>query len=186
MDIALISAIFLNDTLKIIWLGSALFLAGVWEALLWKSSWFQFCNYPINVQVFGENKKWRGLITLPLTHLVSVFVFQYLETELFHFPASLICFSSLNLVSYGLLVGLIFNLSELPNSFLKRRLNIPPGDESNPLFYLLDNLDSTYGTLLLWYLYFHFPLHLISTGLIVSPLLFFGATWIRRQLKLKS
>ncbi|MEC4990340.1 MAG: CDP-archaeol synthase [Oscillatoria sp. PMC 1068.18] len=186
MNFAIIWTIFLNDTLNIIWLGSALFLAGILEALLWKTSWFQFCNYPIQVQLFGENKKWRGLITLPLTHLLSVFLLQDIETTFFHFPTKIIGFSSFNILSYGLLVGLIFNLSELPNSFLKRRFDISPGDESNHFFYLLDQLDSTYGTLLLWYFYFNFPLHLIFTGVIISPLLFIGATWVRRQLKLKT
>ncbi len=79
----------------------------------------------------------------------------------------------------------IVNLSELPNSFIKRRLDIPPGDESSKVFYLIDHMDSTYGVLILWYLYFHFPFHLIITGIIVTPLLFMGATELRKKLGLK-
>lgn len=176
----------LQDSSNIAWLGCALFLAGILESLLWRTSLFNFCNYPIQPQWFGENKKWRGLITLPLTHLLSVYLFQALDTQFLHVSDPIISFASLDCLSYGLLTGLVFNLSELPNSFIKRRLSIPSGDESNVFFYFMDHIDSTYGTLLLWYIGFCFPLHLILTGLLISPLLFIGATWIRRKLHLKT
>lgn len=176
----------LQDSLNIIWLGCALLLAGILESLLWKTNLFDFCNYPISPQWFGENKKWRGLITLPLTHLLSVYLFKMVDAQLLCVATPIISFSGLDCLSYGLLTGFVFNLSELPNSLIKRRLGIPPGDENNPVFYWVDHIDSTYGTLLLWYAYFHFPLHLIITGLIISPFLFIGTTWIRKKLHLKT
>lgn len=185
MSINLILSVLLNDTFKIFWLGLALFVAGVLEALLWKTPLLQFCDRPIQVQWFGENKKWRGLITLPFTHLLSVLLFRYLETDIFGFPVYWEALTSLNILVYGLLGGFIFNLSELPNSFIKRRLNIASGDESHPLFYWIDHMDSTYGILLFAYFCCGFSLHLVVTGLILSPFLFMGATWFRRKLGLK-
>ena len=176
---------FLNDTLNLLWLAIGLFLAGVIEAFLWKTSVFQLLNIPIQTQWFGANKKWRGLVGLPLAMVASVFLLQLLEELLPRLSQDVILFSDFNLLEFGLLVGLIFNLSELPNSFVKRRLEIPPGDESSKFFYFIDHMDSTYGVLLLWYLYFHFPLHLIINGLIVTPLLFMGATELRKKLGLK-
>jgi hypothetical protein len=176
------------EIVNLIWLSIGLFIAGVLEAFLWKTSFFQLFNQPINSKLFGENKKWRGLISLPLANLISVWLLQ--EVELYLFPPldhldNLILFSNYNFLEYGILVGFVFNLSELPNSFIKRRLNIPPGDESNKFFYFIDHLDSTSGVLILWYFYFHFPLNFVLVGLIVTPLLFMGATLLRKQLGLK-
>ena len=175
---------FVSDTLNLLWLALGLFLAGVIEAFLWKTSIFQALNIPIQTQWFGANKKWRGLISLPLAMLASVYLLHLIETFI-PVPQDAILFSNFNLLQFGLLVGFVFNLSELPNSFVKRRLAIPPGDESNKIFYFVDHMDSTYGVLILWYFYFHFPLHFIVTGLIITPLLFMGATELRKKLGLK-
>lgn len=176
---------FVLDTLNLLWLALGLFLAGVMEAFLWKTSVFQLLNFPIQTEWFGANKKWRGLVSLPLAMLASVYLLHLVETFSPYIPQDAILFSNFNLLQFGLLVGFVFNLSELPNSFVKRRLAIPPGDESNKIFYFVDHMDSTYGVLILWYFYFHFPLHFIVTGLIVTPLLFMGATELRKKLGLK-
>ena len=171
------------DTLNLLWLALGLFIAGVIEAFLWKTHPFQLLNVPIQAEWFGFNKKWRGLISLPLAMVISVCLLDLVE--LVALPDQTILFSDFNPLEFGLLVGFVFNLSELPNSFVKRRLNIPPGNEDNKLFYFIDHMDSTYGVLILWYFYFHFPLHFIITGLIVTPLLFMGATELRKKLGLK-
>ena len=177
--------VFLADTLNLLWLALSLFLAGVIEAFLWKTTPFQLLNIPIQTQWFGANKKWRGLISLPLAMVVSVYVFKLWELGFPALTRQAIAFSNFNLIEFGLLMGFIFNLAELPNSFIKRRLDIPPGDESSKVFYFIDHMDSTYGVLILWYFYFHFPLHFILTSLIVTPLLFMGATELRKKLGLK-
>lgn len=176
--------LFLIDTLNLLWLAFALFIAGVIEAFLWKTPIFQLLNVPIQAQWFGANKKWRGLVSLPLAMLLSVYLLRWVESLLIT-PDNAILFSNFKLIEFGLLVGFVFNLAELPNSFIKRRLDIPPGDETNKLFYFIDHMDSTYGVLILWYFYFHFPLHFILTGLVVTPLLFMGATELRKKLGLK-
>ena len=57
------------------------------------------------------------------------------------------------------LVGAAYSLGELPNSFLKRRLNIPEGGKTRgkftkPFFAVLDNLDSVLTvTLAVYFLY---------------------------------
>ena len=176
---------FIPDTLNLLWLALSLFIAGVIEAFLWKTSPFQALNIPIQTAWFGANKKWRGLISLPIAMLISVCILKTVEILIPALSRQTISFSNFNLIEFGLLVGFIFNLAELPNSFVKRRLNIPPGDENNKFFYFIDHMDSTYGVLILWYFYFHFPLHFILTGLIVTPLLFMGATELRKKLGLK-
>lgn len=52
----------------------------------------------------------------------------------------------------GSLVGIAYALFELPNSFLKRRLNIKPGEKApgpgKILFSILDQIDSLFGCVL--------------------------------------
>ena len=153
-----LSQMALHDLLCLIWLGCPLLLASIIEALLWKTPLFATLSYPIQADWFGSNKQWRGLVSLPLAHWISVWLFQILEnsTSLI----SPILLNSFNPVLYGVLIGFVFNLSELPNSFIKRRLQIPPGDESNPIFYWIDHMDSPYGMLLV--LYFCFKLATLS------------------------
>ena len=177
--------ILVQDTLNLLWLALGLFIAGVIEAFLWRTSAFALLNKPIQTELFGANKRWRGLVSLPLAMVFSVYLLHLVELAFPSIFSDVVLFSDFNLLEFAVLVGFIFNLSELPNSFVKRRLAIPPGDESSKIFYLIDHMDSTYGVLLLWYLYFHFPLHLIITGLIVTPLLFMGATELRKNLGLK-
>lgn len=173
------------DFLNLIWISLGLFLAGVLEAFLWKTPPFQLLNFPLQKDWFGQNKRWRGLLSLPLTFLLSVILFQGIESIWQINPSFAIHFRDFNPIEFGLLTGFVFNLSELPNSFVKRRLNIPPGEESNIISYLFDHIDSTYGVLILWYFYFNFPLHFIEVSLVVTPLLFMGATWLRKRLGLK-
>lgn len=173
------------DSCNVLWLGCSLFLASALEAVLWKTPYFEPFNRPIHSGWFGANKRWRGLISLPLAHTVSVCCLQILERYLVPTSTNFILFSDFNGIEYGLIVGFVFNLAELPNSFIKRRLKIPPGDESSWVFYVIDHMDSTFGVLILWSLYFQFPLHLILVGIIAAPLLFMGATWLRKKLGLK-
>ena len=173
---------FILDTLNLLWLALSLFVAGAIEAFLWKTSPFQALNVPIQTTWFGANKKWRGLISLPIAMLISVCLFKAIEMLIPALSRQEFAFSNFNTTEFGLLVGFVFNLAELPNSFIKRRLAIPPGDENSKLFYFIDHMDSTYGVLILWYFYFRFPLHFVIVGLIVTPLLFMGATELRKKL----
>jgi hypothetical protein len=58
----------------------------------------------------------------------------------------------LHYLGLGLLAGAGCMLGELPNSFIKRQLRIPPGSPGagpvvRPLFFVVDRLDSTLGVL---------------------------------------
>jgi hypothetical protein len=53
-----------------------------------------------------------------------------------------------NLLALGLLLGLGFVIGELPNSFIKRQLDVPPGAHGGFWHTLADQLDSVIGALL--------------------------------------
>ena len=113
-------------------------------------------NVPISKQLFGENKTYRGLIVMPILTAVGMFVATCISKLL---PLSLqLPIDLLQASLLGALLGFSYMLFELPNSFLKRRLGIPPGKSAKKytlVFRLIDRLDSTIGCLIVFYLFFN-------------------------------
>ncbi len=98
---------------------------------------------PINEIAFGKNKTWRGLLVVStLNALFYVSLSQWLgKTPL------------LTQAFIGATLGATYIIFELPNSFLKRRLNIAPGSHSEThraLHMVLDRCDSTLGVSLVY------------------------------------
>jgi hypothetical protein len=127
------------------------------HGLCMKHGWLAFLARPIDggakwrgERVFGHSKTFRGPILVAAGSAV-VFVFQQ---EVLHRFA---LFARIELVDYALLPGGWFaalagaaaELSELPNSFAKRRLRIPPGGTARgalgALFFVWDQVDVLLG-----------------------------------------
>jgi hypothetical protein len=119
--------------------------------------WLAFLKRPIDAgrswrgqRVFGHSKTWRG----PLLVAVGSAGVWWLQQRALH---ALPALGALELVDYrtlpgawfGALAGFVAELGELPNSFVKRRLGIGPGETARGplavLFYLWDQLDVVIG-----------------------------------------
>ena len=119
-------------------------------------------NFIDGKRLFGDNKTWKGMLGYILFNtLFSVlwgfackggalldlnFFYQYHENTI---PFNLLI---------GVLLGLGYSLFELPNSFLKRRLDITPGKTVKGFwkvfFVFLDQADSVFGVaLVVWFFY---------------------------------
>lgn len=140
-------------------------------------------------RLFGDNKTWHGFIGyLFLNPLMSVLWGASLcerkleEYNLFyHYHNNDFAFN----LWIGLLLGLGYALFELPNSFIKRRLNISPGKSisgcKRPFFVFLDQADSVIGCTLVvsifypigWELFFGFILVGAFTHIILNMILYF-------------
>lgn len=105
-------------------------------------------------RLFGDNKRWRGFLVLPVAAATSFAALgsardwmpQWLAQGMW--PLQVPQYALLGFVS-----GLSFMLAELPNSFLKRQLDIDPGDLApgrglRAAFFLADRLDSLLGMLI--------------------------------------
>ena len=99
-------------------------------------------------RIFGANKTWRGVL---LMSTVSVLVVLG-QSGLYVLPVfrsiSVVDYSRVSSVALGLALGLGYSLAELPNSFAKRRLGIPPGGVSRRRAlgqYVADQADSAVG-----------------------------------------
>ncbi len=109
--------------------------------------------------LFGHSKTFRGPLAVA-TGAAAVFALQ--QGLLHHLSV----FASIELVDYlnlpgwwfGTAVGAAAELSELPNSFVKRRLGIEPGGAAKGplavLFYIWDQLDVLLGFWLVFALVF--------------------------------
>ena len=106
-------------------------------------------NRPLNERLFGRNKTVRGMILMPLFSVLGLFITVSLKLNVHGFSV----FHSAPVVPLGLALGISYVLSELPNSYLKRRLGIQPGKlpARNRLFFLvLDQADSAIGCVLVY------------------------------------
>lgn len=102
--------------------------------------------------LFGANKTYRGVIAVALGSAAG-YTLQGLVPELQ--PAVVRTLPTLGLASLGFALGAAAMLSELPNSFLKRQLDIVPGAPGRGpamfLFYVLDQVDFLLGAwLVVW------------------------------------
>lgn len=96
---------------------------------------------PISKLLFGTNKTWRGVVIVS-----GLNAFFFWLVNLFN-PL----FTDTKALLFGAILGFLYILFELPNSFLKRRLGIGSGQAATKnawLFMLLDKSDSALGVAL--------------------------------------
>jgi CDP-diglyceride synthetase len=140
-------------------------------------------------RIFGDNKTWKGFIGYIILNTLFAVLFGYIWkiTKLEHLNYFYI--NHHNTFTYNLLIGfllgLFYALFELPNSFLKRRLDIKPGKtlkgSKKILFIILDQADSIFGiALVVWMfypigikIYLLFILLGTITHLLINMLLYF-------------
>jgi len=120
-------------------------LANIMHMALVKLDGFKALKVPVNVSLFGTNKTWRGFLFLT----VATALFSLMSAVLFELTYWYIgCY-------IGALLGFMYMLFELPNSYLKRRMGIGSGEAAKKntwLFALLDKTDSAFGVCLVYWM----------------------------------
>lgn len=105
-------------------------------------------------RLFGENKTWKGFIGMMILGSLSQIVWGLCLTmvpslEKYNLFYVVYKNSWQTNLWFGLLLGLAYVLFELPNSFMKRRLDIRPGKTADNrwkwLFIFIDQADSLLG-----------------------------------------
>ena len=143
----------MNAILTALFLSIPLILSGSFHMLVVSKNWFSFLAIPINSKAFGVNKTWRGIAVMMMVTIPGVYVAKFIEPLLQPFLlSSIFDFSPWIL---GLLLGAGYVIPELPNSYVKRRFNILPGQKSgrfSMLFTTIDQADSAIGCAIVYYL----------------------------------
>jgi CDP-2,3-bis-(O-geranylgeranyl)-sn-glycerol synthase len=127
--------------------------AGCLHTLWLKSSWSKYLAIPLDFgmtfrgrRIFGDNKMLRGFVMIVPAGAVSFL----LLSKILEIPWPL---SASQYAGLGALAGLGFMLGELPNSFMKRQLDIAPGQSpegaaARVACFLIDHTDSIFGMLI--------------------------------------
>lgn len=144
-------------------------MAGVLNMIFVKTKWCKRISFPIDRgknfsdgrRIFGENKTWAGFFGMIIFGALSQIIWGAVCE---HFPDGVNNFYTVhentflfNMIS-GAVSGFAYVLFELPNSFIKRRLDIPCGKTANGIkgtvFYIVDQIDSLIGVALVFALIF--------------------------------
>ena len=153
-------------------------LANVLHMFVVKYKILQQLNKPLSIQYFGSNKTWRGFIIVPLLNALFLLLLNSIFTTHLKNP-----------VGFGLLLGFTYVLFELPNSFLKRRAGIQPGQTAsgkNYFFMILDKTDSALGIALVCYFTAGLTLSEALLLLLINSLIHILISLLLVSLKIKS
>jgi hypothetical protein len=136
---------------------AAFSLAGICQAFWLASPWSRRFDLPLDGgrswrghRIFGNNKTLRGLVVMvPATAAGFALVAAAWPGGAANHPWPL---SVAEYAALGALAGLGFMAGELPNSFVKRRLGVPPGAAARgrllgPLLAAVDRCDSVVGAM---------------------------------------
>ncbi len=171
--------------------------AGVVNSIFCKSKLLNFLKIPLDFhgnffdgkRIFGDNKTIKGFLGYIVFNIIFCVLFGLLFNILKINNYNFFYLNHSNTFFYNLLIGfllgLFYALFELPNSFIKRRLDITPGKStkgfSKLLFTFLDQADSVFGVALVVWLFYPlgiwiYLLYILigaGTHLIINMLLYF-------------
>jgi hypothetical protein len=124
-------------------------------------------------RVLGDNKTLRGVVVMVVaTALASRACARLVGGEAL--AAHGLDYQARHPVLWGALLAAGYLVGELPNSFIKRQLEVAPGDAARgrlaPLFWLFDQCDSLVGALLASSLVWRPPLSVVAWLLLVTLL----------------
>ncbi len=160
-------------------------LAGVGHMIIVKKDLFRGLRVPINEGLFGANKTWRGIVVMSLLTVGAMLIIDGLD-RLALIDAGVL--KTVNPVFSGFLLGLAYVVFELPNSWLKRRLKIPPGklpEKHRWVFFILDHTDSAIGCLLVYRILFGFTVVQLLTILVLGIVIHTGVNLALYALKIR-
>ena len=155
-----------------------LIMSNIVHMLVVKKDLFKGLNIPIWEKGFGKNKTWRGFVALIMLNAFFEFIFAGIFKIEMEYPAVL-----------GAIFGLTYALSELPNSFLKRKLGIAPGGAHSKykfLFYTIDKSDSAIGVTIVYVLIRSLSVKIGVILFLVNSLAHALVAFILVRLKIKS
>jgi CDP-diacylglycerol--serine O-phosphatidyltransferase len=148
MHPAISSMLFWQQALTLI---LPLLVGGVLHMLVVRFDWLRMLKIPLHERSMGANKTWRGIVVMPILTVLGVMLARLLDQ---HWQLELLTHAQT--WSLGLALGLGYVIPELPNSWMKRRMGIRPGESSSRypwLFGFIDQTDSAFGCLLVYALW---------------------------------
>ena len=151
-----------HEVLRVSYVFLPLLGGGIVHGLFIRQDWWPSLKRPIDLnrrirerRVFGDHKTFRGFVAFSLGTTAVV----VLQAEVLHaVPAvrhlEAFDYQEVNAWALGVLVGIAAMLSELPNSFLKRQMDVRPGATGDGFwwgfFFVVDQIDLLVGA---WFVF---------------------------------
>lgn len=146
-----------------LYLFAPLLVSAALSGLVLRFEWLRILRRPIDHGVtfrgrrlFGDSKTWRGVVVAVVGSIGTVAMQQSLRAYV-SAALQVLDYGRLDPVWFGCAMGAGAMIGELPNSFVKRQLRIPPGGTTRGwravVFYVWDQFDLLTGAwplLLCW------------------------------------
>lgn len=155
-------------------------IGNVAHMIVVKKDLLSFLAIPVSSRLFGENKTVRGFVFLPIASGMGC-----LLGSIFQGPFSTGYFADF-LIGVGL--GLAYMLAELPNSYVKRRRGIAPGESDRNhrfLQLIIDKTDSLTGACIFYYFAMNTGFSQILLLFVISFFLLISISYLLVIIKLK-
>lgn len=144
-------------------------LSGILNMVFTKTGFYRRHRTPIDRgrcfrdgrRILGDNKTWIGFFVMVALCAVIQPVFGLFLRQTGLEPHNELYRIHTNRFAYNVLIGFLFGLTymllELPNSFVKRRLGIEPGQTRRSgigvVFFVIDQIDSLIGVMAVIYVF---------------------------------
>ncbi len=144
-------------------------LSGILNMVFTKTGFYRRHRTPIDGgrclsdgrRVFGDNKTWAGFLSMTVLCTAAQLFWGMFLKAVHADPRNELYSVYPNSVAYnaviGFLSGAVYMLFELPNSFVKRRLDIEPGKTKRSAlgacFFVIDQIDSLIGVMAVIYVF---------------------------------
>jgi hypothetical protein len=190
----------IDELVRAVSLSAPVLVGLVAHGLCMKFGWLSAWAVPIDAgrtfrgrRLLGANKTYRGVIAVGFGTAIGFLLrAEWIGANQAATEPAWLHQLSVGTFAYGLFVGVSAMLFELPNSFVKRQLDIRPGEQgrrvTGALFYVIDQIDMLVGICLalafavsislqfiLWSAAFLFVAHQIIT--VIGYGLGMRATW---------
>lgn len=155
--------------IKPLWLLFPLVIGGILHMVAVKMDILPWFRRPIHLPSFGKNKTYRGLVLMPLFCVIGTALASYLEG--WASPEKVVGFQQVSWIWLGIWLGLAYIFSELPNSYMKRRLGIGEGNlpENNKwIFVIIDQADSALGCLPVYFFFLDVPVRVLVACVVLG------------------
>ncbi len=178
-------------------------LAGIINMIFVKTSFAKRHSMPMdggrlfgdNRRLFGENKTWIGFAGMIAAGAVAQVLWGLVcslgsgllagMNYFYDYHENTLIFN----VCAGALCGFAYVLFELPNSFIKRRLDIPCGKTDRglkgKLFFVIDQIDSLIGVALVFAVIYPMPIWQYFLYILLGALTHIGVNFILYKTKIR-
>lgn len=143
--------------IQLLFSATPVIFAAIFHMVVIKHQWLESWTYPLDHKktyrsnrIFGNNKTYRGVFVMITASVFFTYVYYTLnQYNIVLQKYNLLNTQKYSFVFYGVLFGFGYIIGELPNSFIKRQMNVSEGKSPEIWIRIIDQVDSVLIIMLL-------------------------------------